>query len=109
MENKVDDRETRTEETYSASWEGITLTITWTPVWAVMNDGAYCVADLEIKSENRAELPITKTGYRSHFVQRDDVEKRGGPVAYAMAWLDHAAKSSEWKARQAKVRQLSLF
>jgi len=58
---------------------------------------------------DRAVLPVTETGYRSHFVPREEVEALGGPVAYARAWLDHAARSPAWAAHMAASRQLSLF
>lgn len=54
-------------------------------------------------------LPVTETGYRSHFTSREAVEAEGGPVAYARKWLDCEAMSDAWKAREAAARQMSLF
>lgn len=57
----------------------------------------------------RAPLPITETGYKSHFCDRREIEAAGGPVAYALAWLDMAADSKTWREACAARRQLSLF
>ena len=35
-----------------------------------------------------AVLPITETGYRSHFLAATEVIAAGGPVRYVLAWLD---------------------
>lgn len=57
----------------------------------------------------RAKLPITETGYRSHFLSKGVVEAAGGPTACVTAWLDEAAKSKAWQRHEAESRQLSLF
>ena len=93
-------------ETYQISWQGIALLVRWAPKWTT---GIYEIAHLEIKSRNRQPLPITETGYRSHFIHREHVEGTGGPVAYACDWLDHEAQSEAWKQVQEEARQLSLF
>ena len=89
-------------------WEGIALLVKWCPHW-LGEDAYYPIAHLEIHAANKAPLPITETGYRSHFIDKEAVEALGGPVAYARAWLDEAAASPEWKAKVAASRQLSLF
>ena len=56
-----------------------------------------------------APLPVTETGYRSHFLAQGVVEGAGGSAAYAIAWLDAAAKGPAWRRQQEAVRQLCLF
>ncbi|MFH1555913.1 MAG: hypothetical protein ABII76_13780 [Pseudomonadota bacterium] len=92
-----------------AGWCGIGLTINWTPVWFAMGDGSYSVAHLEIIADERAPLPITATGYRSHFTQAADIEAHGGPIAFALAWLERDAASPAWKIVRDSARQLSLL
>ena len=65
--------------------------------------------EIETLHPTRTPLPITETGYRSHFTGSAAIEERGGPVAYVIAWLDDAAKSSAWKKIEAKGAQLLLF
>lgn len=91
-------------------WEGVTLSIGYEPSWLAMSED-YGPAHLEIQAvePERAPLPITETGYRSHFLARGIVEEAGGPVAYVRAWLDEAAREPEWKQAQSKRAQLSLF
>jgi hypothetical protein len=71
----------------------------------------YALAHLEIRSVHpeRAALPMTKTGYRSHFEVPENVDAVGGPDAFVRAWLAEAARSPEWRTRQAEKNQLSLF
>jgi len=81
--------------------------------WMGMSErhSQFATAHLEIEAiEPRMQaLPVTETGYRSHFVANGIVEQAGGPVAYAREWLDHAAKAPVWKRQQEASRQLSLF
>jgi hypothetical protein len=93
-------------ETFKAEWRGVDLQINWKENW--LDTG---MAHLEIVCIAKgAILPVTGTGYRSHFTVSENVVNRGGPVAYVIAWLDAAAASStEWQKREAASRQLTLF
>lgn len=94
-------------ETYRIDWEGIALSVRWMPEWFGVR--VHEIGHLEIESEDRQPLPVTETGYRSHFVHREYVEEAGGPVAYVRAWLDHEAQSESWTATSEARKQLSLF
>ena len=93
-------------QTYRFQWQGIEIEATYSPVkWGV-------IAHLEIESVQpaRAPLPITETGYKSHFHPCGTVEANGGDVvAQIVAWLDEAAAKPEWVAHAAKSRQGELF
>ncbi len=105
------DRE-RTIITATIEWRGITLTVTYEPHWLGIEDEVgLAVACLRIEAiaPRRAPLPITQTGYRSHFTSPDVVAAAGGHVAFVIDWLDEAAKSPKWRALEATARQLSLF
>jgi len=95
--------------TTGIDWQGITLSVTYDP--ASFGGGAYTVAHLEIRSiaPAGAALPVTETGYRSHFLSPVYVEQAGGPAAYARAWLDREATSPKWQRHVTAARQLSLF
>lgn len=60
-------------------------------------------------SPERAALPFTGTGYKSHFLDEREVIMRGGAVAYVKAWLEEVGQSPEWKAHVEASRQGSLF
>lgn len=99
--------------TTTFDWEGITLLISYEPDWLNMGsrNADYVHAHLEIRSvrPEKAVLPITDTGYLSHFLCPDEVDQTGGPAAYVKAWLDDAARSRAWRVYQECSRQLSLF
>ncbi len=98
-------------ETSRATWEGIEIEVRFERNWLGSPPSDYHPSHLEVEAiaPARAELPITETGYRSHFLSPDEVDEAGGPVAYVIDALNEAAKGKEWKARQAAQRQLSLF
>lgn len=97
-------------ETIQTQWRETTIEITWKPEWSRIGEGL-TFAHLEIRSVNppKAPLPITATGYRSHFTDRADVMHYGDPEAYVMAWLDDAARSLKWREAEMSRRQLALF
>lgn len=87
---------------HAIDWQGIALSVGYARDWHGMG-----TAHIEVRSPS--PIPITDTGYRSHFLHPEHVEDAGGPVAYVMAWLDVAADSPAWIAAQARTRQLTLF
>jgi hypothetical protein len=101
---------TRSIETRTIVWRGITVEIRYEERW-LGSDGPFSTAHLEVRAvaPERAILPITETGYRSHFTPASVIADAGGPVAFVEAWLDHEAESSAWKTREAAARQMSLF
>ena len=93
-------------QTYRFNWQGIEIEATYTPrKWGV-------IAHLGIRSIAPAgsALPITSTGYRSHFHQIGTVEAHGGDVvAQVIAWLDEEALRAEWQAYVNRANQGELF
>lgn len=87
-------------------WRGIDIEAIYLPRrWGV-------IAHLEIRSIEppRAPLPITETGYLSHFHQCGTVEAMGGDVvAQVKAWLDEAASKPDWLRHVEASRQGELF
>lgn len=92
-------------------WQGLTIEALYTPNWSesYRTTYGYALAHLQISAAGRVPLPISATGYRSHFDRADNIEAGGGAVAYVCAWLEHAAQSPAWLDAQAQARQLSLF
>lgn len=85
-------------EKYSITWRGIQIAITFMPEKFGMTE------QIELHSENRTALPVTETGYRSHFMPMGTVAQHGDPVAFVTAWLDYEAERMRWRGKQ-----LSLF
>lgn len=65
--------------------------------------------EVESIRPKKAPLPITETGYRSHFMAALELVNAGGPVTFVTAWLDREASSRAWAARAAKQSQGDLF
>ena len=68
---------------------------------------------LELRSINplSAKLPMTETGYRSHFHQAGLIENYydGDVIAFVTQWLDAEAKSKKWQDYIENSKQLALF
>jgi hypothetical protein len=103
--------EERNIVTTIAEWRGVGLTIEYEHNWLNIDRVPDLrVAHFSIRArEEGAMLPITQTGYRSHFEHPDRVEAIGGPKAYVLACLDAEAVNPDWKARVATAQQLRLF
>lgn len=84
-------------------WNGIKIMVTHTPNYFTDID------HVELHAEDRQRLPITETGYKSHFCHESQIEPYGSALAFVQAWLDHASQSREWRAHVEASQQLSLF
>ncbi|MBN8997707.1 MAG: hypothetical protein J0H94_21065 [Rhizobiales bacterium] len=98
-------------QTYRLDWRELEIEIRYCPDWsgAFRKSCGEAVAHLEIESLCRSPLPMTGTGYRSHFVGARLVDEAGGPLAFAEAWLEQEAGTPDWKSGEAARRQMSLF
>lgn len=85
-------------EQHTITWRHVEIEITYTPEkWIVVDH-------IELKTKDKAALPVTETGYRSHYVDVGAVTHYGGVVAFVTAWLDHEAERTGWS-----NDQMSLF
>lgn len=85
-------------EKHTITWRGVEIEITFTPEQFGMVD------HIELRTKNKTPLPVTSSGYRSHFINKGTVAHHDGAVAFVNAWLDHEAKRTDWSGAQ-----LSLF
>jgi hypothetical protein len=65
--------------------------------------------EVESLSPKKAALPISETGYLSHFLPALALINAGGPVIFVTAWLDSEAMGKNWKKLQATRSQGDLF
>lgn len=91
-------------------WNGIEIEIRWDADYMHFDDERL-MGHLEIESVSPASepLPMTRTGYRSHFIQPQIIDEAGGPDAYVALWLTQEAQTPEWRATDTNRRQLALF
>lgn len=94
---------------YPAIWQGIPLEIRYAPMWSQFSFNGHKLVHLEVQSQDRVPLPITGTGYRSHFMHVLPENDITDPVAFVLAWLDEDAKAESWKATERASRQGTLF
>lgn len=104
----------RNIEHFELQWSGIRIDISYEARWLKSSDdapGDYDTAHLEIRAvePEREPLPITETGFLSHFTSEATVADFGGPVAFIQSWLDEAGQSQKWRAQVQQRRQFSLF
>jgi hypothetical protein len=88
-------------------WRGRTLEVRHTPDYLVAGTDH---VEVEVMAPEGAPLPITETGYRSHFLPAELVAERGGAKAFVAQWLDNEAVSNAkaWAKADAKWRQPEL-
>ncbi|MFN7389901.1 hypothetical protein [Brevundimonas sp.] len=102
----------RTIQIDTLQWEGITIEVSYEAEWlGFRRSSDMAVAHLQVRSiaPERAPLPITETGYRSHFVHPDEIDRLGGPEFYVTVWLNETARTQKWQDYASKGSQLSLF
>lgn len=110
VQSETDDRQI---ERVEFEWQGLLLCVTYEADW--LGSGArgspFATSHLTITAlrPEQARLPMTETGYRSHFIPQGIVEEMGGALAYSLAWLEHETQSRQWLEQAAKGHQLSLF
>lgn len=94
---------------YPIVWNGISIAVRFCPSYSKVVD----VYHIELQSEKRVPMPVSETGYRSHFVLGKPPENI---LEEVIAWLDEQGSKPHWKAvwkdLQKEVlmqKQLSLF
>ena len=65
--------------------------------------------ELIVVKPKGAPIPITSTGYLSHFLDEDLLAKHGGPVAFFTGWIERESRTKAWAKAEFKWRQLELF
>ena len=86
----------------SQTWEGIPFDLSYT-------QPAYCAPFHHIEIRAAERLPVTETGYRSHFIAPAELALWDSPEAFVLDWLNHWAKQPSWREYRQQSRQLSLF
>ena len=88
--------------TLSIVWEGITIAVSHKANWLNTE-----YDHIELRSDQK--LPVTETGYRSHFIANAELALFNSLEDFVRQWLDTAATSKEWQKHLKDSQQLSLF
>ena len=65
--------------------------------------------EIIVLAPKAAPIPITNTGYLSHFLDEEHLATAGGPVAFFLDWIEREARTKQWAKAEFKWRQLELF
>lgn len=87
-------------------WRGIVMTATHTPDYI---STGWSHVELRVVKPKGAPLPITTTGYLSHFLDGEQLAAAGGPAAFFLAWIEREATSKAYRKALASWQQLDLF
>lgn len=90
-------------------WQGIEIEITYTKSYSKAYHEIYGYPLSHIEIRAKEALPVTETGYYSHFSPAPSPDDFADMKTFICEWLDEEAKSPEWKNRQEACRQYSLF
>lgn len=87
-------------------WRDVTCRVKHTPNY--LSKG-WSHIEIIVVSPKKAPLPITYTGYRSHFLEENLLKKAGGPVTFFLEWIEREAATKAWAKTEFKWRQGDLF
>lgn len=87
-------------------WRDVTCRVRHTPNY--LSKG-WSHVELIVTKPKNAPLPITSTGYLSHFLDEQLLRQAGGPVRFFLDWIEREAKTKQWAAAEFKWRQGDLF
>ena len=93
-------------------WQSFDIEVRYHPdPFHLTSRGQAAMAHIEIRiiKPARAALPITETGYRSHYTPKAIVDGFDSPGVFVVEWLEVAAQAENWQAALADQRQLCLF
>jgi len=91
-------------------WDGIAIEVAYNPnIFRVYQEEyGYALAHVALQvSTPDTPLPVTDTGYDSHFTRTDAIEALGGIEAYLRLRLDAEAEATGWQ--KGSPRQQRLF
>ena len=99
------------KEIHTIVWQDITIEITYTPEWGSVIISDEILAHVAIRSikPECAKLPMTETGYRSHFTGQSFINEFATVTDFVKAWLDTEAEQPAWQDHIEKQRQYALF
>jgi hypothetical protein len=92
--------------THKLIWRDMTCRVKHTPNY--LSPG-WTHIEITVVTPKGAPLPITGTGYRSHFLDEELLAAAGGPVAFFQRWIEQEATTKTWAKAEFKWRQLELF
>lgn len=100
----VKPRRTRTTR-HRVTWREWPLEVRHTPDYLIAGTDHL---EVIVKAPKDAPIPITSTGYRSHFLPPELIAEAGGAASFVIRWLDSEASTKAWSRIETSWRQLEL-
>ena len=96
----------RVPTTTRGTWQHVTFRVRHTPDYILKGTDHI---ELIVIAPKREPLPITETGYLSHFtIDSEEVPNAKAGLAFFLEWINREAKTKRWQKRDFKLRQLEL-
>ena len=92
--------------THTLVWRDVTCRVRHTPTY--LSKG-WSHIEIIVQRPKGAPLPITQSGYCSHFLDQDQLATAGGPVRFFQEWIEREARSKTWHQIDFRSRQGDLF
>ena len=92
--------------THKLVWRHVTCRVRHTPNYI---SKGWSHIEIIVLAPKAAPIPITQTGYLSHFLDEEHLAAAGGPVAFFLDWIEREARTKQWAKAEFKWRQLELF
>jgi len=65
--------------------------------------------EIHVIAPRKAIIPLTDTGYRSHFIDGTQLKEAGGVRRFVEQWLAAESRSKEWQKKDLARQQGDLF
>ena len=92
--------------TYKLAWRHVTCRVRHTPNYI---SKGWSHIEIIVVTPKGAPLPITQTGYLSHFLYEEHLATAGGPVAFFLDRIEREARTKQWAKAEFNWRQGELF
>jgi hypothetical protein len=102
------DKTSRHHITWQNPWDSMSVRLRISHTRNYLGTGDDHLA-IESITPPKAPIPITETGYLSHFIQPDELLRAGGARQFVQDWLATEGLSKQWQQRDAARRQGNLF
>ena len=104
--HKKPTKKTKVTTTHKLAWRHVTCRVRHTPNYI---SKGWSHIEIIVLAPKAAPIPITNTGYLSHFLGEEHLATAGGPVAFFLDWIEREARTRQWAKAEFKWRQLELF
>ena len=97
-------------ETQKITWDGIEIEVRWSPDYLNF-DSETRLGHIAIETivPKKHPLPITETGYRSHFIHPDEIAEYGGVLNFVEDWIKAESKFKRLAGAQSCLQSNGSF